>query len=399
MNYRELLELYKTGQLDEETRLRVEKDIQRQDAISDYLFDSQELPPCDSAPEPEGDSSNQMLSVIQKSIHRAFVKMGVTVGAIVLAVVCLCAFVLPWFVSLFYYNPNGVMGRNPENPNLITTRMALDLSVFSEMFLPGAARQEVIARPEGWGNYLITIPQTASFDGHFRTAEGYLSRGKLTLYNSDVLRPPTGNAFLLPSGVHGGFPLLDGDTNQPIGPAGSPEEALAQLEKLEPDRWVTAYVSLSQVTEYADFYRWYEALDPYSAGTWCAVYTENQEHEMLAANMGFSIRYTASSQSWDTERYPYLCILGNEQSYDPESPEQAQTHFTSMLRYLQDHPEIVSMMPGNLSAEPALLEQMIASVERDGLKIYGFAIQTKQETLLQLAKEPNVSYIYTVPVN
>ncbi len=398
MNYRELLELYKTGELDEDTRRQVEEDIQRQDAISDYLFDTQQLPACESSIESEG-GDGQMLNLIQKSIRKAFVKMGISVGAAVLALMLLCTLVLPRVVSLFYYNPNQVAGRNPENPELLTTRMDLDLSVFSDMFLPGVSRQQVIARPEGWGNYRITIPQSSSFDGSFHTVEGYLSRNELTLYSTDALRPPTGNAFLLPQDVRGGYPLVDSTTGQQIGPAGSPEEALAQLEKLDPNRWVTAYVSLSEITDYARFYSWFEGLDLYSAGTWCAVYTKNRDGDMLGGNMGFAIRYTAESQSWDTERYPYLCRLGNEQSFNPRRPEQAQIHFTSMLRYLQDRPEIMSMMPGDLPVSPELLGHMIESVEKDGLQIYGFAIQTRQEALLKLAQEPGVSYIYTVPVN
>ena len=38
MTYRELLELYKTGELELEQRKKVEKDIERQEAISDYLY-------------------------------------------------------------------------------------------------------------------------------------------------------------------------------------------------------------------------------------------------------------------------------------------------------------------------------------------------------------------------
>lgn len=53
MTYRELLERYQAGQLDEETRRRVESDIQRQEAIGDYLFETGgDLP--DLPPAPEG---------------------------------------------------------------------------------------------------------------------------------------------------------------------------------------------------------------------------------------------------------------------------------------------------------------------------------------------------------
>ena len=39
MTYRELLELYKQGKLEENKKHEVESDIERQEAISDYLFD------------------------------------------------------------------------------------------------------------------------------------------------------------------------------------------------------------------------------------------------------------------------------------------------------------------------------------------------------------------------
>ena len=43
MTYRELLELYKTGELELEQRKKVEKDIERQEAISDYLYEQEDI--------------------------------------------------------------------------------------------------------------------------------------------------------------------------------------------------------------------------------------------------------------------------------------------------------------------------------------------------------------------
>ena len=44
MTYRELLELYKTGELELEQRKKVEQDIERQEAISDYLYEQEDIP-------------------------------------------------------------------------------------------------------------------------------------------------------------------------------------------------------------------------------------------------------------------------------------------------------------------------------------------------------------------
>ena len=44
-------------------------------------------------------------------------------------------------------------------------------------------------------------------------------------------------------------------------------------------------------------------------------------------------------------------------------------------------------------------DSMIDSVKRDGLRLYGFAIQAQKETILELTRDPAVSYIYTKQIN
>ena len=76
--------------------------------------------------------------------------MGLAVGVVVLAVVLSAVFILPKAVSEFYYNPNEAAGQYEE---MTTTRMNLDLSVYSELFLPGNHRDQVSAVSRGYGEY------------------------------------------------------------------------------------------------------------------------------------------------------------------------------------------------------------------------------------------------------
>ena len=78
--------------------------------------------------------------------------------------------------------------------------------------------------------------------------------------------------------------------------------------------------------------------------------------------------------------------------------ETMQTHFTSMLSYIQDHDDILSMM-GQTTDSPNRYQDMINFVQKNGLKIHGFAISAKKKTLLELYKEDVVSYIQTTPQN
>ena len=73
-----------------------------------------------------------------------------------------------------------------------------------------------------------------------------------------------------------------------------------------------------------------------------------------------------------------------------------QTHFISMLSYIRDNDEILSLMNQD-SDFPEKYQEMIDYVEKNGLKIHGFAISAKKDTLLELYKEDVVSYIQTTP--
>lgn len=397
MSYRELLALYKSGALDEETRTRVASDIERQDAISEYLFDEQDIPVSETIEAQESGGDTETLLLIRKSIRRAFARMGLAAAVAVLVVIALCTFVLPGIVSAFFYNPNEVMGVSSYNDDLTTSRMELDIHVYSEMFLPCVLRDTVIAKPEGWGNYRITIPQTASHNGYFNTIEGYLSRGDLTLYNTDILRRPTANAFFYPDGGKASPMIIDSTTGQQLGAAGTPEQAFEAVEKLNDNQWYLGFISLKEITDYADFQKWFAALDPDTAGAWCSVYMEAEDGSVQGGNMGFSLLSAGPSMHWDEQAYPYLCTMGDTQNVDWANAKQVQMHFESMLRYLKDHPEILDMMPGDLHASPEAMAHRLKILARDGLRTCGFAILTQKDTLQQLAKEERVSYIYMAP--
>ena len=57
MTYRELLELYKAGELELEQRKRIEKDIEKQEAISDYLYEQEGIPGLEDVFKEEQNSS------------------------------------------------------------------------------------------------------------------------------------------------------------------------------------------------------------------------------------------------------------------------------------------------------------------------------------------------------
>ncbi len=401
MNYHELLKLYKTGQLDEPTRKKLESDIERQDAISEYLFSDAAIPDVDELPPSEAPQPDDTLLLIQRNIRQAFVKMGIWVGSVVLALVLAVVFVLPKAADHFYYRPDEIIGTGIHGESV--SRFSRDLAVCTELFLPGRERSYAGIRPEGWGRYEVTIPDLFYTSGRSASVSGRLEHGRLSLYDPNFLRVPEFNTFRLPKEVAGSSYCEFEYTGEFLGAAGTWGDMYEALDSLVDNQKYRAYVSLAEVT---DFDALWPRLDPYfDAGLWCGVFAEDENGQLIAPNVGFSIFPRDAGFVWaqneDAEKYPLLSLVKAENGVSSfcNDPNQYEPHFISLLCYLRDHPQLIGLFgldPAVIGADQ--LDGMIESVQQNGLRIYGFSAELTKEQLLQLRDDPAVSYICTTPL-
>ena len=397
MTYRELLSLYKKGALEEEKRQEIEADIEKQDAISEYLCEEGSIPTFDILESADTISENRteeasnstasehdFIKTIQKTIRHAFIKMGIIVGTVVLAVTLFVVFALPHFTSLFYYNPNKIVSE--ENDRISTNQMSLDMAVYTELFIPGYYRDNVTATARGYGEYDIQIRQTSSSNGLFTTVSGYLSRNRLVLYDTNYLKRPADNVFLrtkdssgLPSFSHGA--------------SGTPESALKKLQELQENTNYLAYITLEHLTEYEEFIAWFNNKQPDWRDFWVSVYAEN-DVGIPFYNIGFSPYRDGIVMSYSEESYPLLRCNGD---FSPTDSETMKTHFVSMLNYMRDNETFFEMI--NQSPKPAsYFDTLIRLIDEKGLQINGFAIVAEKEELLRLMEDENIIYIHTEPM-
>ena len=140
MKYKELIELYKSGRLSEEERKKIEEDIEKQEAISEYLYPDEETDeemPKDETRENVSEKENEFVRLIRKSIRKAFIKMGMVVTAVILVGIVLMMTILPKVVDLFYYNPKEEKNYSLEGGAVVhRERFELDLSVYTELIEP-----------------------------------------------------------------------------------------------------------------------------------------------------------------------------------------------------------------------------------------------------------------------
>lgn len=412
MKYRELLELYKKKELGEEQREMVEQDIERHEAISEYLFEMEEADILQGPAEyPEGseikaktagkerDTADDFTKRVNRAIRRAFLKMGAAVCAVTLVVVLLILFVLPNIVSNFYYDPGRIVSEN--NYGGTTNQMSLDLAVYTELALPGTYRDNVQVEDRGYGNYDINIYQNVSRSGKFHNVAGRIEKNNLRLYDINLFNISSGNSF-------GWFQMnmdrkdtLTEQVEKGVGSFAytpeSKEQSAKYLEELDDNKLYLAYVTLDKILSYDDFIRFTEKYSEQMSDIWCVPRTAVDSHMPVGrpANLGFYIQLEQSSmREWDREKYPDLILWAFDDMSDWDEAEEkikdeayAAEHFAVMLDYMSEQDKFLRMM-GEQAAET--YAEAADYIRENGLQIYGFACVADKETLLELNAEDAV---------
>lgn len=412
MTYRELLELYKSGKLELEQRKKIEKDIERQEAISDYLYEQEDIPELtgilEEKEQRQDDVDSEFIKLVNRSIRRAFRRLGITVFVAAVVLILLVQFCLPNLVSRFYYNPAQSIGDKEYSAN----QMSRDMAVYSELFLPGKRRLSVQAESKGYGKYNITVNQTSSLTGTMTDVSGEIVRGKLRYYDNNILRKPVFNVF-----AYSNLVVKEGNTleenieytkkyfkmkdNEEVNmcAAGTKEESIKTLKSLDSQKMYIGYVSLDKIMTYEDFKKYIDKQD--LSEVWCAVQT-------LDENIGFVCNpsYTSAIE-WDKKKYPNLLPgcdpdgMNNDDEWDTMEKNflkesYASQHFVSLLNYLADQKKFLTMMEETSNEyTPERLRENASYIKKNGLKIYGFATIADKDTLLKLSKQNEVYEIYS----
>lgn len=169
----------------------------------------------------------------------------------------------------------------------------------------------------------------------------------------------------------------------------------AAPHKLNDNTYYTAYLSLSEPTEYGEFYRRYSEKKLQCGDMWCGVYTENTSPDLL----GFSPELSGKCMDWNRSTYPKLCLLDNESSVESieanvSSVSAMQKHFLSLIHYMDDNRDVMKMFCVN----EIDWYNVGKYIEENGLYIYGFAVTADKDTILKFAEDTAVSYVYVTPL-
>lgn len=423
MTYRQILDEYKKNALPEEKQKEVAADIEKHEAISDYLYEESEIPDINEAfsepnenicgcngpgcdPGPAGnitDSAQRaedFTAVVNRSIRRAFLKLGITVFAAAALLILFVQFILPGIVDNFYYDPTERVSQPTDS--FIENRMSRDIGTYTELVMPETHRTDVTAESLGYGKYNISIHQNLSYTGFFSTATGEVTRGKLRLFNEDILRKPTGNAFgwsqIDVDFKNGEYPTKsltelykitdermknDGEEGEIMhGAAGSPERSLETIKGLRDDMPYYAYVTFERML---DFSQVEKIIDP-----------ADKDDDFMITEPWLAVDTYPRSNAPDGSSYGYITTLPKigfivqDQDNVSENEELQQKHFTDMLDYMAEQTDFLKMF----DEDPQTFADASQLIKKNGLHIYGMGCTVSKSTMLKLMEFDNVREIY-----
>lgn len=434
MTYREKIQRYKRQELSEEELREMAADIEKHEAISEYLTEQLEAEMeyegagayCGMTGEnrelPEVSQEKDFEAYVKKSIRRSFRKMALAVCAVLLVVVLFIQFGLSPLISKFYYDPSKTIEISYDGgySSVLSNQMSRDLAVYSDVKLPGKKRDSVMAVPLGYGSYNITLNQSVVYAGTRRYGiGGQIKRGRLELYDVDYLTEPSLNLFanygldedteltyeeqLKKQQEEGYFTWYYGDL----------ESGRQKIEELNENETYRAYVTLKKRLDFSRMNALIKRMQTggmtENAEIWQGVCVSEDNYGMNSL-MGYN-REAATNRvltEEEAELYPGLSLLvtnaDGRVDWDAseaklEDASVMKKHFQSQLQYLVDHPQFLQMIEEarmEFSGKEGLdliirnYQAAIDYVEKNGLTYYGLVCLADKEGMEKMLEDEDI---------
>lgn len=406
MTYREKLELYSQGKLDEQQRIEIEQDLEKQEALADYLFEHQAPPGMEdffggtsafgveedeesAADQIVKDNSDEITKQINRSIRKAFIKTGVIAAIAAVVLTLFVVFALPHIVSAFYYDP----GRTSEedlgiNGGAPIEQFERDLSVYSELMMPEMGPDITTSSVGfGYGSYVYYIDASygIGLDEHNEefaervehSYRGTIKRDNTVFFDHEELEKMNNTAdYFKPS------------------QAETPSVSLQQMDEY---RLYYAYVAFEKELPYEQFYAAYVNNQKYGTDgswVWCGVRVVDEENEDRHYNEGFfaATHENYASYQYDEDRYPMLAWTADSEELNTE--EKAATHLKSMMSYLDDNDSLKNLSGDlELSHDLFSIDEEKAYISENGLHVYGCIYVGDKSHIENIAKAENIRQV------
>lgn len=387
MSFKDLLDKYKTGSASSEEVKLVEEELNKHEAIQDYLSESYNLSFEKDILE---ESNTKETTLIKKSVNKKLRKVILASVSIVFLTVFIIFYVISPIINNLYYNPSKkTVGKEQQD-------LYFDLKVITELNYPGyALTGPTITENLGFGAYNLYFQRKNLFTDETNEISTKLKRNVRIGLSQDFFPDDYWIFYSIKQSS-----LLEDKYFEE-----QKARVINHIKELNPVSYVSAYIIFENDLSMDEFHELSRKYDNKIAFKWVAVRTQNEKvragdkGQPAFYMSGFNPQYSDGSISddkADKNKYPYLQLLdwvtevNNNKKFD--MTEAYTKHFTSLLKYVNDREKTVTALDQN-SFKLEYYRDSLQYIEKNGVKSYGILVYAEARDLLEFINNEKVKSI------
>lgn len=398
MDYRELLNRYKKGLVNEEEKQLVEQEIEKYEALEEYISEIFDEEFKDITKLSSVEKHDEETTKLKKSVNDRLRKVVFTSVLIVVVLYIGIFYVLSGIVDLVYYDPTAVT--QSEEQEYKSPDFYYDMQAYVSLNVPGYSSNSLtLQEPKGFGKYEVSYSLQNLFTKNHQRYFVNLSKGKLT-YAIDGIFSVENRL-----GIWEGFEKVmydfpedaneDATTLRDKDVQRKNEETIRYLNELNPLSYISMSIVFSEDLNMEEFYhmsrecpsldfKWVGIRTVDSGNQW----NETQPMHLIGFNPNFNDE-PSSNRRPDPEKYPIFYLLDfredsilSKKDYPEAISEAYGIHFRSRLDYLRNREEFVEIFDYNYF-KIDFYEDALAYIDEHGVKTYGVLVFGTAEEFLE----------------
>lgn len=410
MNYKELLDRYKKGNVTEEERQLIEQELEKQEALEEYLSDALDEEINHISEISSDEIHDEETSKIKKSVNSKFRKIVLKSVLAIIALYIGVFYIASGVVDLLYYDPSATS--QSEEQEYKSPDFYYDMQAYVSLNMPGhSINSFTFQEPKGFGKYEASYSLRDLFTDSDQRHFVDISKDRLTSAMDGIFSRE--NRF----GIWDGFEKIkyvfpdDDDIEKSIEIRDrfisiKNEDTIRYLNELNPLSYISMSIVFDEDLNMKDFYNMnaeYKAIKFKWVGirtlepekTW----SENQPMHLIGFNPNQNDEPSSALRP-DLETYPffYLEDMWESPLFIGKNPLEAmpeiyETHFKSRLKYLSNQEKFIGMFDYNFY-KTDFYNDALEYVDENGIKTYGVLAFGTADEFLKYIDEVTYDSIY-----
>jgi len=404
MNYKDLFSRYKKGLLNDEEKRIVEQEIERHEAIEEFLSEAMDDEIYDSWNTHDFDNQEEETSKLKKSVNKKLRKVVLTSVLIVVVLYIGIFHVLSALVDKVYYDPTATT--QSEESKYKKSDFYYDMQAYVSLNMPGYSIDSfTFQEPKGFGEYEASYPLKDLFTNKEQRYFVNFSRGKLISAMDGIFSIE--NRFRIWEGFEKIQYEFKGESendtilrNRDIQRRN--DITIQYLNELNPLSYISMSIVFDEDLTMEQFYNMSHR-HPSLDFKWVGVRTvkpgirwsETQPMHLVGFNPNLNDE-PSSSMHPDPDKYPlfYLEDVRNypelaKKDYPEKMIASYSIHFKSRLEYLRNREDFVEMLDYN-RYKVDFYDQALKYIDENGVKTYGVLVFGTAKDFLESIN--NISY-------